>query len=382
MKRLSVIAYGLLCLVSLHAQETPIDRELIQAMPIFSEQLKATLTYPLAYGNSPLTDFTEWRNVAREKVLECMAPAPPRADFDAVVIDEEQRDGYKAQKVIFNVSAFSRIPAYLLIPDGDGPFPAVVMLHDHGGHFSIGKEKMIKPFGVSEEVLTDAEEWTYKCYDGVFVGDYFAKQGYVVFSIDALYWGDRGTKDKLKFDGQQALSANLLQMGMSWGALIIWDDLSSISFVNSLPNVKKNCIGVLGHSMGCYRAWMTAALSDEVKAGVNICWMCTTDSLMTVTNNQNKGTSAYAMLIPNLRNYLDYPDVATIACPKPMLFFNGLQDKLFPPNGVRDAYGRMRKVWQSQNADYNLVTELWESPHYFNKAMQQRALQFFNEKLK
>lgn len=45
---------------------------------------------------------------------------------------------------------------------------------------------------------------------------------------------------------------------------------------------------------------------------------------------------------------MDYPHVASIACPKPMLFTNGKKDKLFPVEGVEAAYDTMRKVWDSQ----------------------------------
>ena len=84
--------------------------------------------------------------------------------------------------------------------------------------------------------------------------------------------------------------------------------------------------------------------SQTTFASASICWMNTTEHLMTLTNNQNKGGSAYSMLIPNLRRYLDYPHTASIACPKPALFFNGSKDKLFPIEGVKDAYQTMRTV--------------------------------------
>lgn len=130
--------------------------------------------------------------------------------------------GYEARKIWFNVSEWSRIPAYLLVPDGKGPFPAVIMLHDHGAHFSIGKEKMVRPFGVSPEISADAEDWVVRCYDGQYTGDYFAQNGYVVLSIDALFWGERGRKEGVSYDGQQALASNFMQMGASWGLLSTW----------------------------------------------------------------------------------------------------------------------------------------------------------------
>lgn len=347
-------------------------------MPSFYEQLKQSLTYPMAWGNSPEKDFSKWREEAREKLLECMDPAPPVVPYDMKVLATEKRKGYEVQKIVFNVSGYSRVPAYLLVPEGKGPFPAVLLLHDHGAHFTIGKEKMVRPFGVSDVVMKDADNWCKICYDGQYVGDYLAENGYVVLALDALFWGERGRKEYARYDSQQALSANLLQMGMSWGGLIAWDDIRSAEFLTSLPQVDKEKVGTMGFSMGAHRAWMTMAATDVVKAGAAVCWMNTTDSLMTLTNNQNKGGSAYAMLIPNIRRYMDYPHVASIACPKPMLFTNGLKDKLFPVEGVKAAYETMHKVWDSQGAGEHLQTKLYDLPHFCSKEIQRTILEFFN----
>ena len=85
------------------------------------------------------------------------------------------------------------------------------------------------------------------------------------------------------------------------------------------------------------------------------------------------------MLIPNLRRYLDYPHTASIACPKPALFFNGSKDKLFPIEGVRDAYQTMRTVWDSQHAGDRLVTKIWDEKHFFNKEMQEGLINTYKE---
>lgn len=365
------------------AQTDSIHYGVVKNMPAFYEQLKQQLTYPLAWGTSPVKDFGQWRTQAREVLMDCMqnlAPAPK--SYTMEITDVEQRDGYEARKIWFNVSEWCRIPAYLLVPEGEGPFPAIVMLHDHGAHFSIGKEKMVRPFHVNPEVLADADDWAMRCYDNQYTGDYFAAHGYVVLSIDALFWGERGRKEGIDYDGQQALASNFLQMGSSWGAFINMDDARSAEFLASLPFVDKERVGCLGFSMGAYRSWMLSSITDCIKASASVCWMNTTDHLMTLTNNQNKGGSAFSMLTPNLRRYLDYPHTASIACPKPTLFFNGTQDKLFPLEGVEDAYAILQATWKSQQAEDRLVTKIWEEKHFFNKAMQKETLEFFNKWLK
>ena len=369
--------------LSVVAQTDSISYEIVNNMPVFYQQMKQELTYPLAWGKSTEKDFDLWRAQAREKLAECMQNTQPAPKAYAMeVTDREQHEGYETRKIQFNLSKWSRVPAYLLVPEGEGPFPAIVLLHDHGAHFSIGKEKMVRPFHVAPEVLEDADQWAKQCYDGQYVGDYLVRHGYVVLAVDALFWGERGRKEGISYDGQQALASNFLQMGTSWGAFINVDDVRSAEFLASLPFVDKERVGCLGFSMGAYRSWMLAALTDVVRASASVCWMNTTEYLMTLTNNQNKGGSAYAMLIPGLRRYLDYPHVASIACPKPTLFFNGTRDKLFPTEGVEDAYRDMRAVWESQGASNRLVTKLWDEKHFFNREMQKETLEFFDRWLK
>ena len=351
-------------------------------MPLFYQQLKKQLTYPWSWQNKRHTmTFDQWREEARRQVAATMQQAPPAPEtYDYEVVAREKRDGYEAQKILFNINAWEKVMAYLLVPD-TRKAPALLMLHDHGAHFSIGKEKMVRPFEVDSILLADADDWAQRCYDGIYVGDELAKAGYVVLSIDALFWGDRGRKEGVRYDSQQALAANMLQMGASWGAWITWDDMRAAQFLAHLPMVDKGRVGCLGFSMGSYRSWMLAAMSDDVKAAAAICWMNDTENLMTLTNNQNKGGSAYSMLIPGIRNLMDYPHVASLACPKPMLFYNGDKDKLFPVPGVQNAYREMREVWHEQGADNKLITRIWQEKHFFNRAMQEEVKLFFNKHL-
>ncbi len=356
--------------------------EFYKDFPVYADKLLSQLTYPLAWGNSDIKDFDEWKAKAREKVFECMMTPPPAAEnYDVKVLGEERRDGYTARKLEFNLSDFYRVRAYILIPDGKGPFPAVNILHDHGAHLYIGKEKMIRPFDDDSLVIADADNWVDNLYEGQYFGDYLARNGYVVFSTDAPMWGERGRAEGVDRKKYDIIAGNMMMYGRDLSAFMTYDDIAATDFLATLPEVDSARIGCAGCSMGAYRAWMLSALSDKISACAAVCWMVTTDVQMTWKYGR-KESGGFANCIPGLRQYLDYPHIASIACPKPTLFINGTEDKLFKIPGVEKAFKIMHGVWDSQNAGDNLVTELWPLPHSCGIKAQKRVLDFFNEKLK
>ena len=356
--------------------------EFMRNLPVYADSLIADLTYPLAWGNSDIRDFDAWKQKARDKVFDCMlAPPPaPANGYDVKVLYEEQRDGYKARKLEIRLSRYYTVPAYLLIPDGKGPFPAVNVLHDHGAHLFIGKEKIIRPLACEDSVVVkDAEEWV-KNYEGQYFGDYLAQHGYVVFSSDAPMWGERGQKEGPRRDRYDMIAGNMMMYGIDLSAYMTFDDIRATDYLASLPEVDSLRIGCTGWSMGAYRAWMLSALSDHIKAGAAVCWMVTTDEQLSFRYSRTEN-GGFANCLPGLRRWLDYPHIASIACPKPMLFINGSQDKLFPVAGVEKAFRIMHEVWQSQDAGDKIETELWDMPHSCGLRSQQRVLQFFQKYL-
>lgn len=350
-------------------------------LPVCLEEMQQELSYPMAWGNSDIRQFDLWRSSARDILRrEMLLPPKPATAYDMKVIAEEKRKGYKARKILFNLDAYSRVEAYELVPDGKGPFPAVLLLHDHGGHFSIGKEKMIRPFAVADSVVRDADEWCERCYGKQYVGDFLASKGYVVLAVDAPFWGDRGVKGGTTWDWYKYIAGNFMMMGRNISAWMNFDDVYSADFFSSLPEVDANRLSCMGFSMGAYRSWMLSALTDKVKLGVAICWMHTTEYQI---NRQYglKRHEEWANLIPGIRRYMDYPHIASIACPKPMLFINGAKDKLFPPVSVKKAFEEMHDVWRSQGADEKLETEIWDMPHYCGPEVQKRILEFLGKNL-
>ena len=228
--------------------------EFMRNLPVYADSLIADLDYPLAWGNSDIKDFNAWKATARQKVFDCMLTPPPAPEhgYEAKILFEEQRDGYKARKIEIRLSRYYTVPAYVLIPDGKGPFPAVNMLHDHGGHFFIGKEKCIYPLACEDStVIKDAIDWS-KGYDGQFFGDYLAKQGYVVFSADAPMWGERGLKEGMKRNLYDMIAGNMMMYGINLSAYMTYDDIAGTEYLAQMPEVDANNIGCTGWSMGAY----------------------------------------------------------------------------------------------------------------------------------
>jgi dienelactone hydrolase len=346
-------------------------------LPAFHDALEGRLTFTLSWLSGQFTNFDQWREAARAKVRECLLAAPPPGPFNPVVLGEEERGSYVARKVVLNLTGDSRVLALMTVPKGQGPFPAVLLLHDHGAKFDIGKEKVIQSWDEKPEKLNSAQEWVKKYYGGRFLGDELARRGYVCFATDMLNWSDRGGAG---YDGQQALAANLLHLGMSFAGLIAHEDLRAAEFLATRPEVDRQRVAAMGLSVGGYRTWQVAALSEHIVAGVSVCWMATTKGLMVPRNNQTRGQSAYTMIHPGLADFLDFPDVASIACPKPMIFLCGKQDKLFPLPSIEDAYAKMRAVWQSQQAADKLDGRLYDAPHEFNLVMQNDAFAWLDRR--
>ncbi|MFC9908236.1 dienelactone hydrolase family protein [Streptomyces sp. NPDC127197] len=354
------------------AQATVVDGPL----PDFHPALKDELTFPLAWGRSPIRDFRAWRRAARAKVEELLVvDREERTAYDPEFGRGAQADSFTRELVTLSLTRYERVRGALLTPHGPGPFPAVLLLHDHGAKFDIGKEKLVRPW-YDDTRLASAQAWADRYFSGRFVGDELARRGYVVLALDALGWSDRGP---ITYDQQQALASNLYNLGSSLAGLMAREDARAAAFLAGLDRVDRRRIAAVGFSMGAYRAWQTAALSDHIAAAASVGWMTGLKEMMVPGNNTLRGQSAYYMLHPGLVRHLDIPDVASIAAPRPMLFFNGALDPLFPAAGVRMAYDRLRAVWRSCHAEEALLLRTWpDLGHVFVDRMQDEVLRWLD----
>ena len=315
-----------------------------------------------------------------------------------IVLRTEQREGYSCQHIEYKAGD-DRVPAYLLIPDDGEPHPGLVLLHDHGARFDIGKEKLVRPMAdAPEHIRRSARQWVDNGFDGVFFADRLAALGYVVIVPDVLYWGSRSSEKcrqwsrmqfgagpaegirqlkKEVYEGQRAVYDSLAAKGIVWAEKPLREDAEAARMLASLPYVRKDRIGCFGWSMGAHRAWLLAAFCEEVKTGVALCWMT-----LKSTQAQPPSASDYSMMIPTLRESHDFPDIARRLCPKPFLFLNGLNDKLFPTPETARAFRRMQEIYKENGAGNLLGTEFFEGGHHCGAAQQERVIRYLDYYLK
>jgi dienelactone hydrolase len=346
--------------------------------------------FPLSFLQKEFGDVAAWKRVARGKLLDLLHYAPPTCDPRAETVERVDRGEYVQERVTFNTTPDIRVPAFVLIPKKARlPAPGIVALHDHGGFYFWGKEKLV---ALDEEhpVLTDFKR---ELYAGRSIASDLARAGYVVVVIDMFYWGERRmlladdapdwrerprsiTKRRIEEfhrrsgEGEQLVGRTIFAAGFTWSGVMFWDDVRTVDYLLTRPEVDPRRIGCVGLSLGGVRSAHVAALDDRIKAAVVVGWMT---SFPTQLKRRVTNTIGHTKLVPGLYRYLDYPDVASLAMPTPLLVINGSRDALFEPAGVRASFEKLAACYQKAGVPERLRTRLYDTPHEFNREMQAEA---------
>lgn len=343
---------------------------------------KASVTLPVtpapAYSGSLQEQgpAAQWQQQQRQFYLDALLAPAPATLAPAALLRQEDRGSYNAELWQIPLSSISHTKAIVLQPKNQPIKAAVLLLHDHGAYFVIGKEKMIRPFADSA-FKQAAKDWVDKYYGGQFIGDELAEQGYLVLAADTSGFGERGP---IQYEQQQQLAANLIATGHSLAGLSAYEDMQLAKFLAQRPDVPKGKIAAIGFSMGAYRAWQVAALSEYIQAAAAICWFNTYQQLLQPDANLTKGQSSFYMLHPGLARQLDIPDQVSLMAPKALYLINGGQDPLMPLQGVIQGQQQLKKVWKAFGADSALRTEIWtEARHEFNQQQQQQVWSWLNQ---
>jgi dienelactone hydrolase len=345
-------------------------------------------TLPLSFLDPRFQDLEAWKRAGRETLQSLLHYDPPRCAPNIEIVERTDCGEYVREKLYFNTTPDLRVPAYLLLPKGEARRrPAVVALHDHGGFFTWGKEKIIATES-EHPVLT---EFKRRYYAGRSFGSELAKRGFVVIAIDMFYWGERRMlladdppawreREKMTADELAAfhrrssektwlVGTGLFEAGITWSGLMFTDDIRTVDYLVTRPEVDPNRIGCCGLSVGGFRAAHLAGLDQRIKAAVVVGWMSTYGDML-----QSHLTSIGPMkIVPGLYQSLDLPDVVSMNCPGALMIINGTQDALFPLTGVHAAFDKVARVYAKAGVPDKFAGVLYDGPHEFNAAMQDRA---------
>jgi len=339
-----------------------------------------------------------WRRQAQPLVMANLHYEPAPVDPKPEVIEKVDLGTHSREYIRFNTTPESRISGYVLVPKGEGPFPALVALHDHGAFYLWGKEKLVRLESEHPALVKFRET----CYGGVAIADELAKRGYVVAVIDMLYWGERRMllpgdpegyltrsqelteEEILQFNrrsgmNEQIFARTLMAAGTTWFGVIHWDDRRTVDYLLTRPEVDPNRIGCVGLSVGGYRAVHLTALDDRIRAGVGVGWMCTYGSMLQKHIPNGIGLTK---IIPGTYEYLDLPDIAALSMPRPLMVINGTKDGLFPWEGVQNAYQILRDSYQKAGVPERFQAVTYEGPHEFNREMQEVAFAWLDRWVK
>lgn len=363
----------------------------------FIEKLATRNFSPLAYTQPGFRRLDHWKKIARAKVLDLLHHTPPKWPAKGRTLEKFDKGDYVIEKVQFNTSQHFRVPASVLVPK-DAPrrgTPAIIALHDHSGFYLWGKEKLIE----DENENAVLREFKQRYYSGRSIATDLVRQGFLVIVIDLMYWGERRmvldddpddwrvrsndlplnrvSAFNVRSSQYEALvSRTLMSAGMTWPGLVIWDDLRTVDYLLTRPEVDRNRIASIGFSMGGSRSCFLGALDDRVKTSVVAGWMT---SIPYQLKSDIKFTIGLSTLIPGLNRYLDYPDIAAMNAPKPLLVMTGKQDGLFSAKGKLEGYQKLKKSYEKAGFSDKLVMREFESGHVFSEEMQRTAIRFLKE---
>src|SRR5580704_15171965 len=141
----------------------------------------------LSYLSKNWEDNEKWRAEARAKVHELMNFSPREMPLNSSIESKRTDDGIVLEEISYDMPFGPRTEGFFLYPENAKGVPGVVALHDHGGFFYYGKEKIVDPHFDNRPL----QEHKDKCYGGRSWGTELAKKGFAVLAVDSFLWGSR-----------------------------------------------------------------------------------------------------------------------------------------------------------------------------------------------
>lgn len=308
----------------------------------------------------------DWRN-RRASVVEGMQkvmgefPSPRSTDFSVKELSKTDFQDFEIKTIELSVDSQSKVIADVYFPksklEKGQTRPAVLALHPTGadGKRLIGGKSPKANRQYANEL---------------------ASRGYVVIAPDYPSFGDLKDHD---------FSSDLFPSGSMQGVV---SHLRCVDYLESLPSVDKNRIGVIGHSLGGHNSIFAAIFDPRLKVVVSSCgWTpfhdyyggkiagWTSDRYMPRIKGSDIG------LDPDRMPFDFYELIAGLA-PRPFLSISPIGDSNFDYKGVQKAIPKATQIYSLFDATKNIKVEYPNYGHDFPTESRQTAYQFIDAALK
>jgi hypothetical protein len=272
--------------------------------------------------------------------------------LDAIVTRTTPRDGYRIEHLVFQSLPGFKVTALVYVPDGPGPFPAVL---GTAGHANEGKAS--------------------PTYQNVWVS--LTRRGFVVLAYDPFGQGERveyldpvkggsrvgiGTREH-SMTGQQ-----LLLSGRTLGAYMVQDMRRALDYLESRTDVDRTRLAVAGNSGGGTQAALLGAVDPRLAAVVISCYMTSWADMWNVPGPQD----AEQILPGFVGRGFDFADFAVAAAPKGVLVSSAIKD-FFPIAGSRAASEELAPVFAALGAPDRLARVENDATHGWSQPLREGA---------
>ncbi len=251
--------------------------------------------------------------VFKEQLLTCLGgsfPIPCRLDSN--IEEFSEHDGYRIEKVSYQVEPKERVSAFVLIPENISskkPAPAIAIWHQHYNKWEIGKSE---PAGI----IGDPSQFT---------GVALAREGFVVICPDALCFEERQDSILKGEEFERYVFLNYLVKGKCLAWKNIFDMKRAIDYLCSRDDVNEDKLGCYGHSLGAMFTWLLGPWEDRIKCFAGNCSLPTYSAIQ-----RTSLLSSFSLFIPGLKKFGDTPNIASLIAPRPFHLNFGAKDRHSP----------------------------------------------------
>lgn len=206
-------------------------------------------------------------------------------------------------------------------------------------------------------------------------GLWFARNGYACLTIDTIQLGEI-----------EGYHHGTYRYGMWWwnsrgytpAGVEAWNCIRAIDYLETRPEVDTTRIGITGRSGGGAYSWWAAALDDRIAVAVPVAGITSLHNH--VVDGCVEGHCDCMFMVNTYR--WDFPLVAALVAPRPLLISNTDKDTIFPLEGVVDVHQRVRRIYGLHQAGDRLGLQITEGPHEDTQELHLHAFRWFNRFLK